>query len=209
MRPFGPLGRAPHPTAALQSSALGISATLALLRRFYRHEPVPLNWGVQGFYGPPYALLQVRLGPARQPTAAPPPAQTARGSVPAHHSEDPMEAASTFSGYGMEHGAALWLRSACTLHECGPAPHGAAAQTHVFERKRKPCVHAAVGAACSTHICTARTHALHHSGSLSRSQCRSSVIGASRRTSRVRAQGSLADMARVPAFENARRVSVK
>eukprot|EP00798_Chlamydomonas_sp_ICE-L_P014732 gene14732-20776_t len=28
----------------------------------YRHEPVPENWGVNRFYGPPYALLQGVLG---------------------------------------------------------------------------------------------------------------------------------------------------
>ena len=32
---------------------------------FYRAEPVPKNWAVEGFYGPPYALLQggLRSGP--------------------------------------------------------------------------------------------------------------------------------------------------
>ncbi|EFJ46801.1 hypothetical protein VOLCADRAFT_92618 [Volvox carteri f. nagariensis] len=35
---------------------------------FYRHEPVPMNWGQEGFYGPPYALLQGSLQDlARQP----------------------------------------------------------------------------------------------------------------------------------------------
>ena len=29
--------------------------------RFYRHEPVPHNWGEGGFFGPPYALLQGSL----------------------------------------------------------------------------------------------------------------------------------------------------
>lgn len=28
---------------------------------FYRHEPVPKNWGVSDFWGPPYALLQGTL----------------------------------------------------------------------------------------------------------------------------------------------------
>ncbi|KXZ49020.1 hypothetical protein GPECTOR_23g109 [Gonium pectorale] len=36
--------------------------------KFYRHEPVPLEWGKDGFYGPPYALLQGSLADlARQP----------------------------------------------------------------------------------------------------------------------------------------------
>ncbi|GIM03420.1 hypothetical protein Vretimale_8166 [Volvox reticuliferus] len=36
--------------------------------KFYRHEPVPMNWGQEGFYGPPYALLQGSLQDlARQP----------------------------------------------------------------------------------------------------------------------------------------------
>eukprot|EP00201_Polytomella_parva_P019288 CAMPEP_0175056702 /NCGR_PEP_ID=MMETSP0052_2-20121109/10830_1 /TAXON_ID=51329 ORGANISM="Polytomella parva, Strain SAG 63-3" /NCGR_SAMPLE_ID=MMETSP0052_2 /ASSEMBLY_ACC=CAM_ASM_000194 /LENGTH=136 /DNA_ID=CAMNT_0016321783 /DNA_START=263 /DNA_END=673 /DNA_ORIENTATION=- len=28
---------------------------------FYRHEPIPKGWGKDGFYGPPYALLQGSL----------------------------------------------------------------------------------------------------------------------------------------------------
>ena len=31
--------------------------------RFYRAEPVPARWGVEWFFGPPYALLQVRSLP--------------------------------------------------------------------------------------------------------------------------------------------------
>ena len=29
--------------------------------KFYRHEPVPENWGKDGFFGPPYGLLQGSL----------------------------------------------------------------------------------------------------------------------------------------------------
>eukprot|EP00198_Chlamydomonas_reinhardtii_P003458 XP_001692794.1 peptidyl-prolyl cis-transisomerase, cyclophilin type [Chlamydomonas reinhardtii] len=36
--------------------------------KFYRHEPVPMEWGNNGFFGPPYALLQGSLADlARQP----------------------------------------------------------------------------------------------------------------------------------------------
>ncbi|GFR44364.1 hypothetical protein Agub_g5585, partial [Astrephomene gubernaculifera] len=36
--------------------------------KFYRHEPVPMDWGQAGFYGPPYALLQGSLADlAREP----------------------------------------------------------------------------------------------------------------------------------------------
>ncbi|KAG2492222.1 hypothetical protein HYH03_009467 [Edaphochlamys debaryana] len=36
--------------------------------KFYRHEPVPSNWSVNGYWGPPYALLQGSLTDlARQP----------------------------------------------------------------------------------------------------------------------------------------------
>ncbi|KAG2448073.1 hypothetical protein HYH02_007099 [Chlamydomonas schloesseri] len=36
--------------------------------KFYRHEPVPMDWGRDGFWGPPYALLQGSLADlAREP----------------------------------------------------------------------------------------------------------------------------------------------
>ena len=34
---------------------------LVRLGRFYRHEPAPENFGKDGFFGPPYALLQGSL----------------------------------------------------------------------------------------------------------------------------------------------------
>ncbi|EFJ44380.1 hypothetical protein VOLCADRAFT_106423 [Volvox carteri f. nagariensis] len=48
---------APKACEAIAAMAVGTSRECSGCS-FYRHEPVPLNWGVNGFSGPPYALLQ-------------------------------------------------------------------------------------------------------------------------------------------------------
>ena len=49
----------PSPTASPSASASPCSTC-----RFYRAEPVPLGWGKDWFFGPPYALLQGSFGGA-------------------------------------------------------------------------------------------------------------------------------------------------
>ncbi|GFR45884.1 hypothetical protein Agub_g7338 [Astrephomene gubernaculifera] len=48
------------PEACDQVARVAAAASLRACNgcTFYRHEPAPPNWGVNGFYGPPYGLLQ-------------------------------------------------------------------------------------------------------------------------------------------------------